>query len=359
MTDRALSAPGKLFVSGEYAVLWGGVARIAAVAPRVSAFVRARDDRRVDIVLEEGRLTGTATPAGVKWASEVPPAFRFVAHTLDLAYRIGAHDGPGFAVAFEPSPTADGHKLGFGSSARATVLAAEAARSALGGTFDSLKLALLAHADAQKGKGSGGDVAACFAGGLVRYRRYPTAPLILAANSNGLASALSAAPPVEMLRTPGLSQPMLYAFSGASASTTSLITQIERDWNEARRARFVETSDAHGEALEHALLRRDFAAITAACNALQALLWTLGATHDAGLERLLALAATYGCTGKQSGAGGGDGALLFAPDEDTRDALLGGLRERKFFAMPVEFSPGLRGDATPPPELSLWLQSGW
>ncbi|RYZ40629.1 MAG: phosphomevalonate kinase, partial [Myxococcaceae bacterium] len=44
--ERALSAPGKLFVSGEYAVLWGGVSRVAAVAPRTAAYVRRRQDSR-------------------------------------------------------------------------------------------------------------------------------------------------------------------------------------------------------------------------------------------------------------------------------------------------------------------------
>ncbi|MFP2913614.1 phosphomevalonate kinase, partial [Pyxidicoccus sp. 3LFB2] len=47
--ERALSAPGKLFVSGEYAVLWGGVARVAAVAPRTAAYVRRRPDARVHV----------------------------------------------------------------------------------------------------------------------------------------------------------------------------------------------------------------------------------------------------------------------------------------------------------------------
>jgi phosphomevalonate kinase len=359
MTERAISAPGKLFVSGEYAVLWGGVARVAAVAPRVAAYVRTRDDRRVDIVLEEGRLSGTATHAGVKWAAVVPPEFRFVAHAIDLAYRVGGHDGPGFGVAFESSPTSRGRKLGFGSSARAAVLAAEAARSALGGTFDSFKLALLTHADAQKGKGSGADVAACFAGGLTRYRRYPIEALLKAANTSGLSSALADSAPVDVLRTPELTQPMLYAFSGTSASTTALIADVERNWPIERRARFVEESDGLGSQLEQALIRRDFAAVIEACNALQALLWSLGVTHSDGLERILALAATFGCTGKQSGAGGGDGALLFAPDDDARQTLLTALTERNIFAMPVSCSPGLQGEATAPPALSLWLQAGW
>ncbi len=359
MTERAISAPGKLFVSGEYAVLWGGVARVAAVAPRVSAYVRSRDDRRVDVLLESGRLTGTATPAGVKWGGEVSPEFRFVAQTIDLAYRLHSHDGPGFAVAFEPSPTESGRKLGFGSSARATVLAAEAARSALGASFDTLKLALVAHNDAQHGKGSGADVAACFAGGLSRYRRYPVERLVKAASGGGFASTLGQAPPVDLARLVTPNASMIYAFSGSSASTTSLIAQVEREWSPEKRAGFVETSDALGDVLEQALLRRDFAGVTEACAGLQSALWSLGATRNEGLERLLALATTFGCTGKQSGAGGGDGALLFAPDDGARDALLAALAERKLFALPVEFDPGIQGEAVVPESLSLWVNAGW
>ena len=39
--ERALSAPSKLFLCGEYAVLWGGAARVLAVGPRAEALVRA------------------------------------------------------------------------------------------------------------------------------------------------------------------------------------------------------------------------------------------------------------------------------------------------------------------------------
>ena len=49
--DRTLSAPGKLFLAGEYAVLWGGEARILGTAPRAHALVRSRQDRRVEIAL--------------------------------------------------------------------------------------------------------------------------------------------------------------------------------------------------------------------------------------------------------------------------------------------------------------------
>ncbi len=355
--ERALSAPGKLYLAGEYAVLWGGVARVLATGPRAWALLRPRPDRLVQLVLEEGRLTGASTPAGVRWDAEVPPAFHFAARAIDLAYRAAGLEGPGFSVAFSPSPTSAGRKLGLGSSARATVLAVEAARLALGASFDTLKLALLAHADAQGGKGSGGDVAACFAGGVVAYRRYDVTRLSHAATSGGLGGALGEAPPVELLRARVPTLPLVYAFSGESASTGALIGQVERRLSEVDRERFVLESDALGERLEEALARGHFAAAREAAQELQALLSRLEPTRAEGLERLLALGSAYGCAGKQSGAGGGDGALLIAPDEGARAALLAGLADRGLLALPVAAQGGLSGEVERPAQLARWLDA--
>jgi phosphomevalonate kinase len=353
--DRLLSAPGKLFVSGEYAVLWGGVARVLAVGPRTAAMVRRRSDRQVELHLEQGRLTGRATPLGVNWSEAVPTEFHFVARTVDLALRAIAREVPGFAIAFAPSPQWQGRKLGLGSSARACVLAAEAVRWATDASFDALKLALMAHAEAQKGKGSGGDVAACFVGGLARYQRFETAQVIEAAQKGALPSALRQAPPVEVSRLTAPTFPLVYAFSGESASTTSLVRQIEASWTPAQRAAFVETSDALGDTLEQALVKGDFSGVAASCEALQALLFSLGPTRAASLERIVAIASAQGCAGKQSGAGGGDGCLLVAPDHAHAENLLEALRGRGFYALLVQAEPGLQGETRPDPTLSSWL----
>lgn len=355
--DRTLSAPGKLFLSGEYAVLWGGVARILAVGPRVHALVRPRVDRQVDVVLAEGRLSGPATPAGVRWEKEVPEAFRFVATTIDLALRLVGTEGPGFSVAFESSPTSDGQKLGMGSSARATVLAAEATRYGLEAGFDTLKLSLLAHADAQGGKGSGGDVAAAFAGGVVRYRKYDAAKLLTAATRGGLVAAMEQSASVDLARMGEPVYPMLFAFSGKSASTTSLVKQVEQKFDEPSRRRFVERSDGLGDTLETGLLRRDFKAVESASEGLQALLGELSVTRDEELERILALARTLGCTGKQSGAGGGDGAVLFAPDSEAQRSLLEALTARGIHAFAIQPDRGLQGEVARYPVLSAWLDA--
>lgn len=355
MEERALSAPGKLFVSGEYAVLWGGLARVLAVEPRVPALCRRRGDRRIELVLEDSRLGGVATVAGVCWERPIEPAFRFVAHTVDLALRAVGRDTSGFSVAFASSPSSGGKKLGLGSSARASVLAAEACRWATEGTFDALKLALAAHAEAQGGRGSGGDVVACYEGGLVRYRRFEVAPLLAAARTGGLGTALRQAPAVDALRLARPRLPLVYAFSGESASTVALVGSVEARWSPHQRAAFVSSSDALGDALELGLTRGDFTSAQQAVTELQRLLSSLGTPPSAALERLLAIAEGLGCTGKQSGAGGGDGCLLIAPDQPSAERLLGAYRSRAIIAEPVGWTEGLRVEHEVGGALTGWL----
>jgi phosphomevalonate kinase len=356
--ERALSAPGKLFVSGEYAVLWGGVARVAAVAPRTAALVRRRADARVHVCLEEGTLKGSTTPKGVRWEGEVPPGFAFVARTLDEALRAHGRQSVGFELALAPSAVGPGGlKLGMGGSACATVLAADAARFILEDRFDTLKLALVAHALGQGGNGSGGDVAASFAGGVLRYRRYEVSALMTASNAGGFRSALQESPPVDVWRLPSPKVALAYAFTGESASTRVLISQVEARRDEAARQTFVARSDALGHEIETGLGGADFRALKEAVTAQQALLQELGPTETEAIRRILAIASSYGCAGKQSGAGGGDGCILFAPSTDARAELMKGLEARGFHSMTLDVEPGLRGEGQADPRLRAWLDA--
>lgn len=356
--ERALSAPGKLFLSGEYAVLWGGVARLTAVAPRTVAYVRRRADTRVYVCLEEGTLAGSTTPLGVRWERDVPAGFSFVARTLDEALRAHGRASQGFDLAVAPSAVGpNGQKLGMGGSACATVLAAEAARYVLEERFDALKLALLAHTLGQGGKGSGGDVATSFAGGALRYRRYDVAPLMEASNAGRLRAALAESPSVDVWRLPAPQVSMAYAFTGESASTRLLIGQVEARLEAAGRQRFVERSDALGHAIEEGLSGGDFRAFSEAVKAQHALLLELGPLETEGMRRVLALAATYGVAGKLSGAGGGDGCILFAPDAQVRAEMCKGLEARGFHTLLLDAEPGVRGEAQASPKLRTWVDA--
>ena len=361
---RALSAPGKLFLSGEYAVLWGGTARLAAVGPRVHSLVRRRQDREIHVAVEQGRLVGQVTPLGVRWRTGdegVPEQFRFVARTIDESLRGlgGGREPLGFDLALSPSPVSpEGRKLGFGGSAMACVLTAEAAGFVLESPQDRLKLALLAHASAQNGKGSGADVATVFAGGLVRYRRYDVGPLLKASGEGSLAAALRASPPVAVWRLPESAIQLGYAFTRKSASTPLMVSQVESRLSAQDRLRFVERSDALGEELERGMERGDFAQVRDAVEGLERHLATLGEVETEEMTQIISLCRTAGAAAKLSGAGGGDGCVIFAPDATTLAQALEALQARGFHAFALTVEQGQRGEASVPFHLAQWLDAG-
>jgi phosphomevalonate kinase len=353
--ERALSAPSKLFLCGEYAVLWGGAARVLAVGPRGSALVRARDDRTVELVTSEARLVGVSTPLGVRWDGAVTEGVHFAARALDVVYRAHGRESLGLSLALAPSLLGpEGKKLGTGTSARTVVLAVEAAAGVLS-VKPALQLALLAHAEAQEGRGSGADVAASQVGGLVRYRRWPVEQLL--SRDRPLTVALKDAGPVDVVRT-GLQPGFLsYAFAGESAATPGMIARAEATLDEKGRPAFVRESDLLGEALEDALRTGSFSALREACEGLQQLLASLGAVVTPALQRILSLARSTDSTGKVSGSGGGDGCLLLSPDAESQRRLLETLRARDIHASALALEPGVRLEAQADAVLASWLNA--
>lgn len=356
--ERFLSAPSKLFLSGEYAVLWGGTARLVAVGPRVEAAVRRRDDREVHLVLEEGRLVGWATPLGVRWSREVSPPFRFLSLAVDQALRVHGREALGFELALLPTPASpSGGKLGLGGSARASVLGVEAARFILDDRFDALKVALVAHALGQDPRGSGADVATIFAGGVVRYRRFDVESLLEARSTEQIRGALAGSEPVDLWKLPMTKLWLTYAFTDTSASTPKLVARVEAELPAERREAFVVQSEAFGQQLEDGLLRADLRGVRAACRGLQALLAGLRGLEIEEAKRILSLAEAYGAAGKISGAGAGDGCILFSASSQERAALLEGLSARGIHAFPLEVEPGLQGEPAVPERLGAYFQN--
>ena len=312
-----------------------------AVSPRAWAAFELREDRRIYLHLEAGALQGEATPAGALWSRPVPQPFLFAARAVDHALSAHGQAALGFNVAMSPTPLLQGHKLGLGSSARAAILATKASLMALNSPKPPLPLALRAHADAQGGKGSGADVAACHTGGLVRYQR-PPAP--------------GAPPKVHSLHPTSFA--LAYVFTGKSASTPSLLAAVEARHDVKARQAFALSSDILGEQLERSWLQGEFKVLAEAVEALQSSLDALLGKTSAEQEQIVSLARAYGCAAKQSGAGGGDGCILFAPDEERRAEVLEGLRRRGFWGTPLQVEAGLmvESDSTPEAEaLKLWL----
>ncbi|MYD99358.1 MAG: hypothetical protein F4X98_18490 [Gammaproteobacteria bacterium] len=210
------SAPGKLVVSGEYAVLAGAPALVAAVDRRVTCTLVERESgewRFVSTGFEDDRslprqavfeaapdtVAGIARRAfhGTKATGSVSDRERLVhgrsawlgrrrtpAHSDSEAPgtalgRYGDREAPEhLEIAIDSSPCYHrGVKLGVGSSA-AMVTAVATAFGVLGGSAPRLAELYEFHADYQGG-GSGLDVAAAVTGGVIRFQDRVVTPVRL------------------------------------------------------------------------------------------------------------------------------------------------------------------------------------
>ena len=270
-------APGKLMLLGEYGVLHGGPALVAAV------------DRYAVCTVEPADAPELASPGVFAEAL-------LARHPRPGRYHLDSH---ALGVEHEGEWT----KYGLGSSAATTVALT---RAVLGEASAErvFEVARAVHTEVQ-GSGSGADVAACAHGGLLAYRAQPT----------------------EVERLPPFGR-LLTVWTGQPASTPALVAAPEALRHrepEAHRG-VMERLAHHAESGIDAVRATDRGALCrAAAGTANAL---LGLQKAAGIElfseRLLNLHAIAGdfCTVvKPTGAGGGDLAWCVAPDPDDEIAL--------------------------------------
>jgi phosphomevalonate kinase len=279
------TAPGKLILTGEYAVLGGAPAIVVAVDRRAIA-------RR------------NSTPRGSS------PFLLAVAD--EIAQRRGGSD-PAARAALEISVDSTAFydkitKLGLGSSAAVTV-AATALALGTASRDEILEVALAAHARAQGARGargSGADIAASVHGGTLIFTR----------------PAGEAAPRIERRRWPA-SVMILPFFTGAAADTAQLVARVE-----AARAgapsrvdsALAAIADASRAACTALTAPPDIAAVALigalalAANATDRLAIATGV--DLVPECVIAARAhlvRLGGTAKTTGAGGGDVGVAVLP----------------------------------------------
>lgn len=166
------SAPGKLVISGEYAVLAGAPALVAAVDRRVSCTLATRESGGWHFV-SKGFDHDQAISKDDVFAA--PPT------TIPGMVRrsIAAADAPEHIEVRIDSTACyrDGVKLGVGSSA-ATVTAVATAFGVMAGGAPRLTDLYDLHADFQGG-GSGLDIAAAVTGGVIRFEDRVATPVRL------------------------------------------------------------------------------------------------------------------------------------------------------------------------------------
>ena len=297
-TTLAASAPGKVVLTGEYAVLDGAPAIAMAVDRRASVRFAA-GPHVLDCVgaVNEGdtRLFDAAMAAVGSGTSG-----RF---TLDTTAFVAGNTG---------------RKLGIGSSAALTVaLMGMLVRLSDVGD-DSLETrAYRAHEELQGGLGSGVDIATSLAGGLVDYRR-PGRRVSRLEWPAGLCMALISMP--------------------VSASTTSMLSKLDAD-----------TVDfgALGAAAEHAAQSWSSGDADRVVDGTQGYLDALlefDRSHALGIlagghERLVDACASSPLVYKPCGAGGGDVGIVLGTDRAAVDAFAEQAAELGYARLNVRMDP--------------------
>lgn len=296
------SAPGKLFLIGEYAVLDGAPALLTAVDRRARVRLTPARDGHWQLnapnlgihAMDLGTGGGIPLDASPELRHKLR-VFNAVRHTVSTRL---SRPLPAQQVDIDTADFArDGHKLGLGSSAAVAAALTCALGRAAGEHWPRAELAQLAidgHRAAQDGTGSGGDVAVAVYGGLISYTRDQT-PVALEWPSSltGMAviTGKGASTPdlVARVRALSVNQPAVYR--NAMDALTTLANRVQQSLTDSHD--FLRIADDYFRALGH--LDQHAAA---------------GIISDRH-HQLHTLAAAHRAVFKSSGAGGGDVGLLF------------------------------------------------
>lgn len=312
------SAPGKLILFGEYAVLEG--------APSVVLAINRRARVRVRLGVEHDMLTAPQIcDHYVPFSRDADGVVTWMPLDDATTLRLGlmAHliqrYAPPEPVEIETDTAAfydEGLKLGFGSSAAVTVAAASALT---GEPLDLVRLVDI-HREYQDGHGSGFDVAASRCGGVSLYRAKPV-------------------PVAEPLTLPaGLRLRCIW--TGHEASTTGFLRGLDA-LGPRRRAldALIDAAEASAAALD-ATPASWVSAVRDYGDALQrfAVATTLP-IFSGGHSEVYQLAQRFDIAYKPSGAGGGDIGVAVCDDRDAMDAFLAELRGGQIRAVAAPVDP--------------------
>lgn len=272
------SAPGKVILCGEYAVLDGAPAIAMAVNRRASVTIDAASGADVSSL---GLAGDTDT------------------RLLDCVCDVLDIDRPDAAIGLDTgafADTASGSKLGIGSSAALTVALVSALAPPNVGSDRVFEMALVAHRRFQDGRGSGVDIAASTAGGLIEYRRDVT--------------------PRSLSWRADLHYALLW--SGVSASTASRLATLAQQTAQASREELREASItmaglwSDGDAATLIDGYRDYIKALMAFDVDHQL-----GIFDAGHDELARWKSPDDIVYKPCGAGGGDVGIVLGADPDS------------------------------------------
>lgn len=301
------SAPGKLVLLGEYAVLDGAPALVLAVNRRARVALTPAAGESWQIVSPTLGLEASLRTAhdGVEWRGAAPDGLAWLASLFSqLPF---ASELPTCRVELESNAfyldDQGRTKLGLGSSAALTVALLGALHALAQQPSPRLDECIAVHRAIQRGRGSGIDIAASLTGGLSRF-----------ALADGRAIRIAAQLP-DVLR-------WCCVFSGRPASTSKMLAKVAA-WREREPAEYTRLSRELGTISSRgvdAVAESDAAAFLSSLHDYAQAVARFG--EAGGVEiaspahrAIGALAADCGAVYKSCGAGGGDVGVTFAMDD--------------------------------------------
>lgn len=330
---RTTSAPGKLVISGEYAVLEGARAISAAINHRV--ICEYTPGPKLSF---EGMGTGPYD-AAIKdkqllihgpYAKRFSLAQRIIEYALskNLNIPIGHYKLNSNAL----YDFTQGHprKLGFGSSGALTSALSAHFFTADTKPYDIFEFALGAYRQFSNKKGSGVDIATSCSGGLIAYQLQGEQPNI------------------SKKTIPHAIQDLLVVDTGTSQNTRRFLTNVLafKEGSHTLYQRVMANCIDHAEGLAHALLTwQPDKPLLGLIDAIDRNNLALRALQDAAsipifsqeIQQILQTARNHGGTAKPSGAGGGDLVLACIPKGD-RAAFEAEIKSHHFVLFPMDIA---------------------
>lgn len=333
------SAPGKLYIAGEYAVLEPGHPAILVAL-----------DQYITVRLKEAKFQGSIRSSytqgfSIPWTrkngelfiDERENPFTYVVQAVTTTEKYLKEIGKEltfFDLEIESDlDNRDGRKYGLGSSGAVTVATIKALLIFHQVDFDATlvyKLAALTHLSI-KSNGSFGDLAASSFGGWIAYSCFDREWVQKRAENHSLLDLLALEWPKLMIEslTPPSNLDLLIGWTGSPASTTHLVDLLNEEISEIDHyySIFLRNSLACVTMIIDAFKNNDFETIQKGIREYRQLLQHLGANSGVHIETaalfdLCEVAEDFLGAAKSSGAGGGDCGIVLIDKGIDPSALI-------------------------------------
>ncbi len=293
MSKITVSAPGKLMLLGEHAVVYGRPCIVTAVGQRMKATVELIDEPIFSLNAPDVAVTDYKKPMDQLGIGDIPKGAKFVEIAVkNFIEKYPIQGGLNVTTASEFSS-----QFGFGSSSASTVCVVKALSELTEVKLDTKAIFDLAYKTVLyiQGKGSGFDVAAAVYGGTLYFKK--GGELIESLNIDSL--------------------PLIVGYSGVKADTVTLMNQVLQKDQIVVDQIYTEIGRLVEQA-KPAVLNKDWPALGILMTDNQKLLKELGVSIQK-LDDMISGAIKAGAYGtKLSGAGGGDCMIALAPDDKTQ-----------------------------------------